>query len=129
MSNVDIARNYFEAVQQGDLAKLGELIDENVVWHQPGANRFSGDMKGSADPFGMIGQMMEISRGTFAIDRVDEVMGNGDLVAARVHFTASRDGATMNMNGVDVMRIADGKIAEMWLFSGDQDAEDEFWGK
>ena len=35
--NVDIAREYFQAVQKGDLAKVGELLDEEIVWHQPGA--------------------------------------------------------------------------------------------
>jgi hypothetical protein len=35
----------------------------------------------------------------------------------------------MSMDGVDVLRLKDGKIVEMWLFSGDQVAEDAFWGQ
>lgn len=35
----------------------------------------------------------------------------------------------MSMAGVDVLRLKDGKIVEMWLFSGDQQAEDAFWGQ
>lgn len=35
----------------------------------------------------------------------------------------------MGMDGVDVLRLKDGKIVEMWLFSGDQVAEDAFWGQ
>ena len=31
------------------------------------------------------------------------------------------------MNGVDVMRVRDGQIAEVWLFSADQPSEDAFW--
>ena len=31
------------------------------------------------------------------------------------------------MNGVDVMKIEDGKIKEVFLFSEDQEAEDQFW--
>ena len=37
--------------------------------------------------------------------------------------------ASMSMDGVDVLRLEDGKIVEMWLFSADQAAEDAFWGK
>jgi uncharacterized protein len=33
------------------------------------------------------------------------------------------------MEGVDLLRIADGKVAEVWLFSADQAAEDAFWGR
>jgi hypothetical protein len=35
----------------------------------------------------------------------------------------------MSMDGVDVLRVESDKIAEMWLFSADQDAEDAFWGQ
>lgn len=129
MDNISIAKDYFEAVQRGDSPRLTELLDENIVWHQPGNNRFSGDMKGRDAAFGMIGQMMELSAGTFAIDRVDSLMSNGDLVAAAIHFTGRRDGRSMDMNGIDMMRLSDGKIMEMWLFSGDQAAEDAFWGR
>ena len=31
------------------------------------------------------------------------------------------------MDGVDLMRIEAGQIKEMWLFSGDQAAENAFW--
>jgi hypothetical protein len=30
------------------------------------------------------------------------------------------------MNGVDVMRVRDGQIVEVWLFSADQRSEDAF---
>ena len=55
-------------------------------------------------------------------------MANQDMVAATLHFMAERpDRRPLSMDGVDVMRIAGGKIKEVWLFSGDQSAEDTFW--
>jgi predicted SnoaL-like aldol condensation-catalyzing enzyme len=77
----------------------------------------------------MIGAMMQYSAGTFAIDKVHSIMGNGEMVAASIHFSARRDGNAMSMAGVDVLRIKDGAIVEAWLFSSDQAAEDEFWGR
>lgn len=56
-------------------------------------------------------------------------MGNGDTVAATIHFAGKRDSASMGMDGVDLLRFKDGKIVEVRLFSGDQAAEDEFWGQ
>ncbi|WP_369173437.1 nuclear transport factor 2 family protein [Streptomyces sp. R28] len=127
--NVDIAGEYFQAVQKGDLAKVGELLDEEIVWHQPGGNQFSGERKGRDAVFAMLGGMMEASQGSFAIDKIDALMGNGDMVAASIHFAGRREDTSMSMEGVDVLRLKDGKIVEMWLFSGDQAAEDAFWGQ
>ncbi|GAA1459471.1 nuclear transport factor 2 family protein [Nocardiopsis exhalans] len=127
--NVEIAREYFQAVQAGDLAKVGELLAEEVVWHQPGANQFSGEHKGRDAVFALLGGMMEASQGSFAIDAVHALMGNGDLVAAPIHFAGRREDAAMSMDGVDLLRLKDGKIVEMWLFSEDEVAEDAFWGQ
>ena len=126
--NVDIASEYFQAVRTGDFPKVGELLDEGIVWHQPGANQFSGEHKGRDAVFQMLGSMLETSRGTFAIDKIHTLMANGDLVPATIHFSGRHDGASMSMDGVDLLRIADGKITEMWLFSGAPAAEDAFWG-
>jgi uncharacterized protein len=46
-----------------------------------------------------------------------------------VHFTAQRDGAEIAMDGIDVFRVEGDRIAEVWLFSADQPAEDAFWGE
>ncbi|WP_327748152.1 nuclear transport factor 2 family protein [Streptomyces europaeiscabiei] len=127
--NVDIAREYFESIQKGDLARVGELLAEEVVWHQPGANQFSGTHRGRGAVFAMLGGMMEASQGSFAIDAVHALMGNGDMVAASIHFNGRHGDASMSMDGVDVLRLEDGKIVEMWLYSGDQAVEDVFWGK
>ncbi|MFC8197938.1 nuclear transport factor 2 family protein [Streptomyces sp. NPDC057298] len=127
-ANIDIARTYFQAVQTGDMATLGELLDEGIVWHQPGANQFSGEHKGQGAVFQMLGGMMEASQGSFAIDTIHTLMANGDLVTATIRFSGRRDNASMSMNGVDLLRIADGRITEMWLFSEDPATEDAFWG-
>jgi ketosteroid isomerase-like protein len=53
----------------------------------------------------------------------------GDLVAATLHFYARRGTEQIAMDGVDVLRVRDGQIAEAWLFSADQSAEDAFWSR
>ena len=127
-ATIDIARAYCHAVQTGDMATLGDLLDVAIVWHQPGANQYSGDHRGRDAVFQMLGGMMAATQGTFAIDQIHSLMANGDLVAARIHFTGNRGDTSMAMDGVDVLRFNGGKIVEMWLFSDDQNAEDAFWG-
>ena len=128
-ANVKIAGEYFQAIQKGDFDKVGRILDKKVVWHQPGFNQFSGTHKGRDAVFKMLGGMTEASQGTFAIDKVNGLMPNGDKVAAPIHFSGKRDGRSMSMDGVDVLRFKHGKVVEVWLYSGDQAAEDAFWGK
>lgn len=129
MSNIEIARNYIKAVQSGDQAALGALISPQVVWHQPGDNQFSGVKHGIAEFGAMFGAMMGISNGSFAITHAHRYLSNGDLVAIEIEFSAKREGATLNQPGIDLLRIVDGKIVEVWLFSSDPEQEDLFWGK
>ena len=77
----------------------------------------------------MIGGMMSVSEGTFSLRRNASLMVNGDVVAASVRWTAKRSGAEMDGTGVDLMRVADGKVAEVWLFTADPAEEDTFWGR
>ena len=129
MNPTETARTYFHAIQTGDMETVASSLADDVVWHQPGDNRFSGVHTGRDAVFAMLGQMMQVSEGSFAIDEVRSLMANGDQVAATIHFVGRRDGSVMGMEGVDLLRIADGKISEVWLFSADQPAEDLFWGQ
>ena len=73
-------------------------------------------------------QFSEKTNGTFKI-LTNWVSENIDLVAANVTFVGTRpDGEELNMNGIDLFRMDDGKIKEVWLFSSDQAVEDAFWG-
>ncbi len=128
MSQIDIAKNYIRAAQTGDQALLASLISSDVVWHQPGKNRFSGTHRGLPAVGAMLGGMMEVSGGTFTISRADHFMENGNWVAINIDFQAQRDGAQLAQSGVDLLRIENAKIVEVRLFSSDQEQEDAFWG-
>lgn len=127
-NTIALAKSYFKAIQNNDTATLAALVDSNVVWHQPGANLFSGTHQGAAQVFTMIANMMELSLGSFKIDSINAVMGNGNQVAVSLHFSAEREEASMAMAGVDILTFNNGKIIEASLFSEDQASEDAFWG-
>jgi len=129
MNNIDIAKTYIKAVQTGDQATLGALISADVIWQQPGNNQFSGTHQGMAKVGPMLGKMMEVSKGTFAITRADHFMANGDWVAISIEFAGERDGLKLKQTGVDLVRVEGGKIVEVRLFSSDQAQEDAFWGQ
>lgn len=130
MSNTpkQVADAYFGALGRGDIGTVMSLLSPNVVWHQPGANRFSGDHAGLDGVGALLGGMMEASAGSFALSVAGPAMENGTLVAVPVRFTGQRDGAAMDMSGVDLLTVEDGAIVEVHLFSEDGASEDAFWG-
>lgn len=128
MYHIDIAKTYIKAVQTNDQATLGGIISPDVIWHQPGNNQFSGTHRGMADVGPMLGRMMEVSNGTFAISRADHYMVNGDWVAITIEFVGEVNGIILKQMGVDLIRIESSKIVEVRLFSSNQEEEDVFWG-
>jgi uncharacterized protein len=109
------------------MEKVGQLLADDVIWHQPGQGHLSGLFRGKQNVFAHLGKFSELSGNSFRVDRVESVMANGHLVSATLHFVAERPGRKLSMDGVDLMRIEGGKIKEVWLFSEDQAAEDTFW--
>ena len=128
MGTSTTARTYADAITAKDFAAVAGMFAENVVWHQPGTHRFAGAYRGAAEVNGHLGALMGASQGSFELSVTSEPMINGDLAALQVEFSAQREGAAMSMGGVDVVRVEGDRIAEVWLYSADQQAEDEFWG-
>ena len=126
---VAVAGSYFDALSRGDVPAAMALFSPDVVWHQPGANRFSGDHEGIGGVGALLGGMMEVSEGTFELAVTGPAMDNGELVAVPVRFSGRRADASMDMSGVDLLTIRDGRIVEVSLFSADGPAEDAFWGQ
>ncbi|MCB0422235.1 MAG: nuclear transport factor 2 family protein [Bdellovibrionales bacterium] len=127
MEAIVVVKNYFKYLQQGEFEKLGQLFDDNIVWHQPGKGSLSGVYKGKPDLFALFGEFMTRSEGTFKIDKVHKIMINGSNVVAHLHFSAQKGSHSISMEGVDLMKVENGKIVEVHLFSGDQSSEDKFW--
>ena len=58
-----VVRRYFDALAAKDFATVAGMFADDIVWHQPGGNRFSGTHRGSAAVNEMIGGMMTVSEG------------------------------------------------------------------
>ncbi|WEK62070.1 MAG: nuclear transport factor 2 family protein [Candidatus Microbacterium colombiense] len=128
MSAIDVVGQYGAAMAAGDMAALAATFSADAVWHQPGSNPVSGDHVGPDAILAHLGRFMELSGGTFVLE-TESATESGSLVSATVRFRAQRPGRVdLDQHGVDVFRVADDRIAEVWLISEDQAAEDRFWG-
>ncbi|PPF87525.1 ketosteroid isomerase [Pseudoclavibacter sp. RFBJ3] len=124
-----VAATYFDALGRGDFPTVMAQFSDAVVWNQPGANQFSGTHHGVDGVGALLGGMMEASQGTFQLAVTGPAMVNGELVAVPVRFTGQRAGTSMDMAGIDLLTVRDGKIIEAHLFSEDGVNEDLFWGQ
>ena len=124
-----VATDYFDALGRGDVPAAMALLSPDIIWYQPGANRFSGTHQGINAVASLLGGMMEASPGTFELAVAGEPMVNGGLVAVPVRFSGSRPDATMDMPGLDLLTVHEGAITEVHLFSSKPSAEDNFWGQ
>jgi uncharacterized protein len=127
-STLTVAQRYTDAVSAKDFATVAGMFADDIAWHQPGSHRLAGTFRGRAAVNEMIGAQLAATQGTFELAVTGAPMVNGALVAIPVHFSAQNDDSLMAMDGVDVLRVEGDEIAEVWLFSVDQQAEDAFWG-
>lgn len=127
--NSAIVQSYFEAVAKGDFETVGNLFADDLVWNQPGKGIQSGIYKGKEEVFAHLGNFMKWSNGTFAIDEIEYITDNGNLVTASIHFKAEKGKEKLSMKGVDLLKIENEKIQEVWLFSEKIEDEDDFWNK
>jgi hypothetical protein len=125
--NAAIARTALEAFSAGNLPAMLELVDDAVVWHAPGTNRFSGKFEGKAAVIDRFTRMAESGIVT-SLD-VHDVVGNDEHVVALVHATVtSADGRSYATPQVQAMHIRDGRCVEFWGMNQDQAAMDEILG-
>lgn len=126
--NLEIFNRYNEALIAGDFPAVFDTMADDIIWHQPGNHTISGTVVGKEKLGVHLATFGQKTNGTFKV-LTNWVSDNNDLVAAHVTFLGTRpDGVELNMSGIDLFRIENGKIQEVWLFSSDQGTEDAFWG-
>ncbi len=127
MTAKEVVESYSIALSKGDIPAAFSYFSPEAKWHQPGNNKFSGTKTG-LDAIGkMLGDMMGATQGSLVIKPAGAMMVNGNFVSCPVRFSAKTGDKSIDMNGNDLYEVVGGKIVQVWLFSEDQPAEDEFW--
>lgn len=117
---------YNNALTVGDFSAVFATMADDIIWHQPGQHSTSGTVIGKEKLGHHLASFSEKTNGTFKV-LTNWVSDNANLVAANVTFLGEKDNDKLEMNGIDLFRIEDGLIREVWLFSSDQAVEDTFW--
>ena len=121
-----VFNTYTEALSRGDFEAAFETMADTIVWHMGGESSLSGIIKGKQALGERLGEFAKRSNGTFRV-MTEWAASNDYFVAASVVSLAEKGNEKLNDLGIDLFRIEDGKIQEVWTFAQYQTVEDKFW--
>ena len=118
-SNVDLVQRLYSAYLSGDRATMTEAFSPDVRWHNSGFDASAGDLEGVDQVFGYLFATNHLE--DYRLDVVD-VLASDERVAV-VARTSGRIGEQQLTNEfVQLIRVSDGRIDEVWNYNWDQRA-------
>jgi ketosteroid isomerase-like protein len=119
--NIAVVRKMYE----GDENERANIA-RDIVWHVPGHNPVSGDYHGFEEYTSLMpSRMAPLDRWDFTLE---DVMVNDNYVMTTFRVQGERRGKTVDLRGGHLMRVtADGRVAEGWGFTDNQDTLDDFF--
>jgi uncharacterized protein len=122
-SNEAVVRAAAAAVANADPAAFAEVTAADVVVHFPGRSALAGDYHGR----GVFGaRIREITGAPLQIEVVD-VLGSDTHGVGVYRMTATRGPARLQWLHMNLYRIVDAQIVEVWQNPYEQDAVDAFF--
>jgi len=110
--NLATARAVTAAFESGDMAKLDELMADDIVWHEIGR----------AEPRRGKDALRAVGLGTadYTIQgKTHDILASDDHAVTLIEATATRAGRTFTYRTAEIYHIRDGKVTERWAFSDD----------
>jgi uncharacterized protein len=124
--NAELVRRGYEAFNTGDVQTLVELIRDDAVFYQPGANAVSGDHRGRDAVLAYFGQLAQRSGGTFRAD-IEQLYASDRNVVVVHHASGESDGRELDTRTVLIFTIEAGKVTRFDAVQQDQGAFDAFF--
>lgn len=128
-ADAETVRRFYAAFIPRDFETMRACFTPDAVWHLPGRNAIAGDHVGwDAIRRDFLDKTGPLSGGSLRAGLVDVALGT-DYVVAIQHATASHDGRTLDVTGLQLIRMENGLIAEVTGHYSDQYAFDAFWAQ
>ena len=116
------------ALTTGGMNAFASLMADDIRWHQPGHNPFSGTHQGKENVLRMIGGLIKHTGDTLQLSPNGAAMANGDLIACPFRLTGTSGDKNIDQPGMLLLEMRDGKFGQVWLFAEDDAAGDDFLG-
>jgi ketosteroid isomerase-like protein len=123
-SNQKVLETIYRAFGEGDVNTVMGLLTDDVEYRISGRGPVSGRFSGKEEVLGLIGQLMQLSNGTFRLEVLD-ILANERRGVALTRETASRNGQTLDNHAVHVWELRDGKGSRFHGYN--EEGWDDFW--
>lgn len=124
--NVENVRKKYDAFNNGDLASVGDLLADDVVWHVPGRSSIAGDYQGREEALAYLGRLAELTGGSYQAE-LHIAVGDDEHVITIDHSSATRAGKSYGENEIVVFRFRERRIVEVWQAPMSPYAHDDFF--
>ncbi|HZA84274.1 MAG TPA: nuclear transport factor 2 family protein [Actinomycetes bacterium] len=122
--NVSLVREGFAAFERGDMARMDQLLADDVVWHVGGNSKWAGAYEGKAKVLEYFGRQ---AQGTEMAAEIHDIVGNDDHVVVLGSAKATaRDGSSAEWKYTQIFHIRDGRTTEVWGMAENDAAVDPF---
>lgn len=120
-------RESYAAAFRGDLEPYRKLCWPDFVMHIPGRTPISGDVHGWDESVRWVQRFFERGGKTFS-EEVISVAASDDWAFMLTNYHAERKGRKVEDKSVNVYRLKDGRVAEVWVLLGDHGVFEEIFG-
>ena len=126
-SNAEVLKQYVEAFERKDWEVATAFWSDEIIVHAQGRNPLAGDFSGKRAFLEHYGRVFAELEGSVELAEVHDVLVGPEYAVALVKERAVRRERSLVFERVNVYRLRDGKITEIWSYDADPYALDEFW--
>ncbi|HXK23127.1 MAG TPA: nuclear transport factor 2 family protein [Myxococcota bacterium] len=120
-----LATRAWQAVSSGDVSALETIYNDDIVWHVSGRGPRAGDHRGREAVLGYLASVGEAAERFEA--SLEDVLVGDERLAFLMRATGRREGRTLDATYIILVRLENGRLAEVWSTAFDQHAVDAFW--
>ena len=124
---VEPLRKAYEAMVRGEFEPMRRLFWPDCVLHIPGATPLSGEIHGWDEAVKWAAKTFERGGRTYSEDIIS-IVASDRWAFMFTTYRAEREGRKVEDRCVNVYRLRDGRVAEMWVLVGDERAFNKIYG-
>ena len=126
-SQTTMMRHYVEAWLRKDAQAALAFVADDVVLHAAGRHPLAGEFVGKQAFLDTYTKTLAALGGTVEAVAIEDVLVGSERAVALVRERAIRGERVLEFDRVNVYRLRDGQIVEIWSYDFDPYALDEFW--
>jgi uncharacterized protein len=125
-SKAEVMKRYVEAFKRKDWQAATSFWAEDIILHAQGKHPLTGIFFSKQAFLEHVGRVSARLGATIELVEVYDVMYSAEHVVAWVKERAVRGERSLVFDRVNVYRMSEGKIREIWMYDSDPYALDEF---